>query len=207
MHRMTPTPAFFTPPTASAEPWRIGICRNTYATKSGGDKYTSWPALDSRFLEPHNFAPLMSPAHFAEFIAPRLRRMVEVVHEEGALCIKHTDGNLWPILEMIVDAGPDAINPLEPVAGMDIGQVKKQYGARACLVGNIDCGELLSHGTVEQVEEAVRQCIAAAAPGGGFMLSSSNSIHSSVRPENYLAMVRAGQRYGKYPLDMEMLAG
>ena len=153
----------------------------------------------------HNFAPLMSPAHFAEFIAPRLRRMVEVIHEEGALCIKHTDGNLWPILEMIVEAGPDAINPLEPVAGMDIGEVKRQYGERACLVGNIDCGELLSHGTVEEVEEAVRRCIAAAAPGGGFMLSSSNSIHSSVKPENYLAMVRAGQKYGRYPLDPGLL--
>jgi len=154
----------------------------------------------------HNFAPMMSPAHFREFIFPRLRRMIEVVHEEGAFCIKHSDGNLWSILDMIVDAGPDAINPLEPVAGMDIGKVKEQYGEGACLVGNIDCGELLSHGTVEQVEQSVRACIAAAAPGGGFILSSSNSIHSSVKPGNYLAMVRAGHKYGRYPLDMDLLS-
>ena len=65
---------------------------------------------------------------------------------------------------------------------------------RFCVVGNIDCGHLLSHGTVEEVEKAVRKCIADAAPGGGFILSSSNSIHSSVNPRNYLAMVQAGKK-------------
>lgn len=148
----------------------------------------------------HNFAPMMSPAHFAEFIQPRLKKAVAAIHEEGALCIKHSDGNLWPILDGIVAAGPDAINPLEPVAGMDIGRVKAAYGDRVCLVGNIDCGQLLSHGTPQQVEVAVRECIAAAAPGGGFILSSSNSIHSSVDPDNYLTMVRAGRKFGAYPL-------
>jgi uroporphyrinogen decarboxylase len=148
----------------------------------------------------HNGGPMMSPVHFEEFIFPRLRKMIDVIHEEGALCIKHSDGNLWPILDMIVDAGPDAINPLEPAAGMDLGEVKGRYGGRVCLVGNIDCGELLSHGRVDDVDEAVRRCIAVGAPGGGFILSSSNSIHSSVRPENYLAMVHAGQKYGRYPI-------
>jgi uroporphyrinogen decarboxylase len=146
----------------------------------------------------HNFAPMMSPAHFEEFIHPRLKKAVAAIHEEGALCIKHSDGNLWSILDLIIDAGPDAINPLEPVAGMDIRRVKSTYGDRVCLVGNIDCGELLSHGTREQVQTAVRQCLEDAAPGGGFILSSSNSIHSSVQPDNYLAMVEAGHAYGAY---------
>jgi uroporphyrinogen decarboxylase len=112
--------------------------------------------------------------------------------------IKHSDGNIWSILDMIIEAGADAINPLEPVAGMDIAGVKKEYGARVCLVGNIDCGALLSNGTEQEVEIAVRQCIADADAGGGFMLSSSNSIHSSVKPENFVAMVRAGKKYGSY---------
>lgn len=144
----------------------------------------------------HNTGPMMSPGHFREFIFPRLKRMIDMIHEEGAYCIKHSDGCVWPILEMMVQAGPDAINPIEPVAGMDMREVKAKYGDRVCLVGNIDCGQLLSHGTVEEVECAVRQCIADAGPGGGFILSSSNSIHSSVKPENYAAMLRAGQRYG-----------
>ena len=150
----------------------------------------------------HNHGPMMSPAHFEEFVFPRLQKMVEAIHAEGGRCIKHSDGYLWPILDLIVAAGPDAINPLEPAAGMDIGAVKQHCGERVCLAGNIDCGHLLSHGTIEEVDQAVRDCIAAAAPGGGFILSSSNSIHSSVKPENFLTMVRSGQKYGAYPLDL-----
>ena len=145
-----------------------------------------------------NSGPLFPPEQFQQSILPRLQRVVDAVHEEGGLVLKHSDGNLWPILDQIVGTGTDGLNPLEPVAGMDIARVKAEYGNRVCLVGNIDCGELLSHGTVEQVEAAVKQCIADAAPGGGYMLSSSNSIHSSVKPENYVAMVRAGHEYGRY---------
>jgi uroporphyrinogen decarboxylase len=155
----------------------------------------------------HNHAPMMSPAHFKEFIFPRLKKMVDVVHEEGALCIKHSDGNIWQILDMIVDAGPDAVNPLEPTAGMDVGEVKKAYGDRVCIIGNVDCGDLLSNGTTAEVESAVKACIAKGGPGGGYILSSSNSIHSSVKPENYLAMVEAGREYGAYPLDEALLSG
>ena len=109
------------------------------------------------------------------------------------------DGNVWPFLDLIVDTGAEAFNPIEPVANMDIGEVKRKYGQRVCLVGNIDCGELLSHGTVAEVDATVARCIRDAA-GGGFMLSSSNSIHSKVKPENYLAMVRTTQEYGTYPM-------
>ena len=154
-----------------------------------------------------NTAPLFSPECFRSHILPRMQRVVDAVHEEGGLVMKHSDGNLWPILDMIVDTGTDALNPIEPVAGMDIAEVKAQYGDRICLVGNIDCGELLSHGTVEQVELAVRGCIAAAAPGGGFILSSSNSIHSSVKPENFVTMVQTGRQWGCYPVAKDIIDG
>jgi len=146
----------------------------------------------------HNGGPLMGPDQFREFVYPRLKKMVDAIHEEGALCIKHSDGWLWPILDLIVDTGPDAINPIDPVARMDLGEVKKAYGDRACLIGNIDCGELLSHGTEKEVREAVRQAIKAAAPGGGYILSSSNSIHSGVNPANLRAMYDEALKVGKY---------
>ena len=145
-----------------------------------------------------NNGPMFSRQHFERFVLPHLQRLVDAIHEEGALVIKHSDGYLWPLLDPIVDTGTDAINPLEPVANMDIGEVKRKYGRRVCLVGNIDCGELLSHGTTDQVDAAVAKCIHDAGAGGGFILSSSNSIHSSVNPDNYVAMVRAGHKYGKY---------
>ena len=149
-----------------------------------------------------NAGPLMSPEIFKQMILPRLKRMVDVMHEEGALVIKHTDGNLYPILDDLASSGSDALHSIEPIAGMDLATTKKMVGDRMALVGNVDCGHLLPHGTVEQVREAVRQCIADAAPGGGYILSSSNSIHSSCKPENYLAMVRAGQEFGKYPIEL-----
>lgn len=145
-----------------------------------------------------NRGPMMSPAHFREFVLPPLKRMIAMIHEEGAFCIKHSDGNLYPILDDIVSAGPDGINPVEPVAGMELKKVKELVGDKVCITGNIDCGQLLPHGTPEQVREAVRQAIADAAPGGGYILTSSNSIHSSCDPRNFVAMVRACQEFGWY---------
>jgi len=149
--------------------------------------------------------PMMSPALFKEFILPYLRRSIESAHELGVPYIKHTDGNVWPLLDMMVEAGIDALDPIEPIAGMDIGEVKHRYGDRIAVVGNVDCTELLPHGTPHDVEEAVKETIAKASPGGGHILASSNSIHPAVRPENYRAMIEAARRWGRYPLDAEMV--
>ncbi len=145
--------------------------------------------------------PMMSPRHFKEFILPGLKRAVDNAHAAGAYVIKHTDGNIMPILDMIVETGIDGLNPLEPVAGMDIARIKKKYGNRIAIIGNIDCGEILSSASPDEVRRVTRETIQAAAPGGGFCLSSSNSIHSSVRPENYLAMVETWREWGRYPIE------
>jgi uroporphyrinogen decarboxylase len=82
---------------------------------------------------------------------------------------------------------------------MDMAEVKQKYGDRVCIMGNIDCGELLCHSTEQEVERAVDECIQAGASGGGLIVSSSNSIHSGVKPQNYAAMIEAVHKYGKYP--------
>ncbi|MFH1918931.1 MAG: uroporphyrinogen decarboxylase family protein [Planctomycetota bacterium] len=145
-----------------------------------------------------NRGPMMSPAAFEHFILPRLTKMIDMIHEEGALCLKHTDGNIYSLLDMIVAAGPDGLNPIEPVAGMELKKVKKLVGGKVCLAGNIDCARLLPHGTAEEVREAVQQAIADAGPGGGYIVTSSNSFHSSCRPGNLVAMVEAVKEYGCY---------
>lgn len=146
----------------------------------------------------HNHGPMMSPRMFSDFIQPRLKRMVELIHEEGAFCVKHTDGNIYSILESILETGPDGLNPIEPVAGMELREVRSRAGKRVCLIGNIDCGQLLSEGSVEDVRVAVKQAIRDGANGGGYILSSSNSVHSSCKPENFVAMVQACQEFGAY---------
>ncbi len=145
-----------------------------------------------------NSNTMMSPAQFDEFIGPYLKELVDVVHEKGGKALKHTDGNIWPILDRLVEVGFDGIHPLQPQGGMDLKKVKAHCGDKICLCGNIDCCELLPSGTEEEVEQAVKQAIEDAAPGGGYIISSSNTIHPGCKPENYLAMVRAIKKYGAY---------
>jgi len=153
----------------------------------------------------HRQAPLMSPEHFRIFVLPYLQEAVEVAHARGVPFIKHTDGNLWPILDDIVNTGIDALDPLEPIADMDIGRVKQLYGHRIALAGNVDCGMLLCRGSEDEVRDAVKETIAKASPGGGHILASSNSIHPAVNPQNYKVMVETAREYGQYPIASELI--
>lgn len=146
--------------------------------------------------------PMVSPKHTARFLIPSLQKMVEYVQSRGIRTIKHTDGNIWRIFDLIIGTGVHGVHPIDPEADMDIGEVKAKYGDRICLVGNIDCGPLLSWGTAEEVRQEVKNCIQKAGTGGGLICMSSNSIHSAVKPENYVAMVKAIREYGKYPLSL-----
>ena len=146
----------------------------------------------------YNKGPLMSPRHFREFFYPGLCRVMNGYKELGLYVIKHTDGNLWPILDMIIDSGIDCLDPIDPQAGMDLGDVKAKYGGRVALKGNVDCAQLMSFGTPEEVIEATKESLRKGMPGGGFILSSSNSIHSSVKPQNYAAMLHTLRECGQY---------
>ena len=137
-------------------------------------------------------APFMSPRHFEQLFLPGLKKAVETAHEAGAYVIKHTDGNIEPILDMIVSTGVDGLHPLEPAAGMSLGKVRERYGNRICLCGNVDCGPLLTWGTPGEVTATVRECFRDAARDGAYILSSSNSIHSSVKPENTPKLTAVG---------------
>lgn len=139
-------------------------------------------------------AMIISPQHYREYVKPYHREVVDYVHAKGLKIVKHTDGRIWPILGDLVEVGFDGIHPLEPHC-MDLVEVKNYLSGKACIVGNIDCRHLLPFGTEEEVEESVRQTIEIAAPEGGYILCSSNSIHPGCKPENYLVMIRAAHRY------------
>jgi uroporphyrinogen decarboxylase len=147
----------------------------------------------------HKSGTLMSPAQFREFILPGLTEVVQDIKARGAGCVKHTDGNIWAILEDIVNTGIDGIGPLEPAAGMDLVKVKEAAGGGVCVVGNVDV-DLLCRGSVEEVRGATRALIETVSPGGGHILSSGNSITSAVRPENFREMVETARRHGRYPI-------
>jgi uroporphyrinogen decarboxylase len=144
----------------------------------------------------------MSHKHFDEFVLPGLQKIVNTAKERNVPFIKHCDGNIWTILDKMVETGIDAMNPIEPAAGMNIGEVKRIYGDRIAVIGNIDCAHLLSFGSPEDVREAVKECIREASPGGGHVISSSNVIHDGVPPENYAAMISAAKEFGRYPIQL-----
>ena len=146
--------------------------------------------------------PMLSNQHFARHVIPVLKALVDEARSRGAYVFKHTDGNIWSIFDMILDTGIHGIHPIDPNAGMDLGEVKEQYGHRVCLMGNVDCAHILTWGTVDEVREEVKRCLRQAARGGGLICMSSNTIHSAVKPENYVAMVRAIREYGQYPISL-----
>ena len=142
--------------------------------------------------------PMASPKMMREIgVFSRLETIVRAFHKRGGYVIKHTDGNNTPILKDMVDAGIDALHPVQPDV-MDIGQVKRDFGDRLCLWGNISCSQTLQEGSVIEVQEEVTRCIEAASNGGGHILGSSHSLHQNVNLENVFAMVKAARRYGRY---------
>jgi len=118
--------------------------------------------------------------------------------ELGLLVIKHTDGYIMPILDMIIDSGFDCLDPIDPIAGMDLQKIKEDYGNMISLKGNVDCSTTLSFKTESETIEETKSCLNKAMSGGGYILSSSNSIHSAVKPQNYLAMLDTLKKFGKY---------
>ncbi len=149
--------------------------------------------------------PMFSMEHFNRFVYPPFKAMVAEAKKGGVYVMKHSDGNINPLLNSIVGAGINALHPIDPSAEMDIGEIKKNYGDRICLIGNVDCAHTLTFGSTEEVKQATKEVIRRAGTGGGLITSSSNSIHKAVPPENYLEMVKTIRDYGKYPLDMAAL--
>jgi len=144
--------------------------------------------------------PFMSPRHFKEIWLPALKSVVDAVHKRGGFVIAHSDGDIMPLLEDIVDSGMDGLHSIQASAGMDIARIKRDFGDRISLWGNIDIAYPLTLGTVHETAEATRKCIDAASRGGGHVLCSSNSISQNVKLDNYLAMVSTARSYGKYPI-------
>ena len=149
----------------------------------------------------YSSGPIISIAMLRELFFPWLAEIVSICHSRGRQLIYHTDGNASPLLPDIVAAGVDAFQAIEPKV-MDIVAIKRAYGERLALMGNLDLGYTLTRGTPREVEEAVKYLLKNVAPGGGFLLGSCNSITNYVPLENFKTMVRATLEYGRYPITL-----
>lgn len=144
-----------------------------------------------------NVNPFYSRDMFAEFIQPYLKDILDYYRANGYYTIKHTDGNVMPILDMIVDCGPDAIHSLDPQGGVDLREVKRQYGDQVCLIGNVNCS-LMQTGTEEELIADVRRALRDGMPGYGYIFSTSNCAYTGLALERYELMHRIWREEGIY---------
>jgi len=144
-----------------------------------------------------NHGPYYSPKQMDRYVLPYLHQWTARVKEMGLYAILHTDGNINPILNSLVESGIQALQAIDPVAGMDIRNVKRLVDQKACLCGNVDCG-LLFNGSEEAIFAATRDLLLDCKPGGGFILGASNAVHRETPIVNYLALVKAWEMFGSY---------
>lgn len=144
-----------------------------------------------------NRLPFMNMGMFREFEMPNIRRIAGLTRRKGIPLLKHSDGNINPIMEDMIRAGIEGIHPIEP-GPMDLGDAKQRYGDRVCIIGNVDCRYVMPLGSKKDVRRDVRRCIDSAARGGGYILSTSNSIHANCKVENVYTMVDEARKYGRY---------
>lgn len=146
-------------------------------------------------------SPWMSREMFQEFFLPYQRIVANAIKKPW---IFHSDGNILPLLDDLLTLGMNGIHPIQPAA-MNIKEIKAKYGSRVCIAGNIDLDYTLTLGSPEEVEREVKERIATVGPGGGYIITSANSLTDYCKVENVWAMANAIKKYGKYPLDSNLL--
>jgi uroporphyrinogen decarboxylase len=145
----------------------------------------------------YNSGPVVSPRVYRKYVYPWYHQIVARCHQAGLPVGLHSDGDLTRLLPDLVACGFDAIHPFEPPMN-DIVAVKRTWGDRIAVAGGVDLKETLCAGTPQDVAAEVQERAAALAPGGGWLLGSSNSIPDFVPLENYRALLAAGFKYGEY---------
>ena len=144
-----------------------------------------------------NTGPFLSPTQFGEFITPYLAKLTKGYRDLGFYVIKHTDGNIMPVLDQLVQTNPHALHSLDPQGGVDMAEVKRLVGQQVCLIGNVNCG-LVDTGTDAQVIESTRYALRHGMPGGGYIFSTSNCIYTGMRLARYELMLDVWRKEGNY---------
>ena len=145
---------------------------------------------------------MVSPDFYRKYVFPWHKKIGKICREKKLPLIYHSDGDLRAVIKDIINNGVNVLHPIEPKA-MDIVELKKKYGDLLAFAGNIDLGYTLSLGTPDDVRREARERIKALAPGGGYLLGSSNSIPEYVPLANFEAMCEAAIEYGKYPINLK----
>ena len=175
-------------------------CRQMADDAIARDRYLMGRGIDGFILCSDycfNQGPFLSPAMFAEFIAPYLKDIIAAIRAEGGYAIKHTDGNIMPIIDQLVDANPHALHSLDPMAGVDIRAVKERWGGQLALCGNVHCAAMQT-GTEQDVISSAEYCLKYGKPGGGYIYCTSNIPFKGLPLERYQLVLDVWKKYRDY---------
>ncbi|RKX77204.1 MAG: hypothetical protein DRP87_09790 [Spirochaetes bacterium] len=149
-----------------------------------------------------NNSTIISPDSLRKFFLSQFKKQVQEIKETGVKVILHSCGNINAIMDDIVFSGVDAYNNIQVIAGMNIAEIKRKYGNKLTLIGNVDCTNIMTSPDPNIIEKAVMDTIRIASPGGGHILATDHSFHQGIPLENVDAFIRAGRRWGKYPIEI-----
>jgi uroporphyrinogen decarboxylase len=139
---------------------------------------------------------LMAPAQWKRYLQPRLKRWCELIHSHGLRAFYHTDGAARPLLGAILDSGVDVLNPIQHACpGMDLKELKHEFGDRVIFHGGVDNQFALPRGTPEDVCRETRYCLDTLGDDRqGFICCSCHNVQAGTPLENILAMIETVQR-------------
>jgi uroporphyrinogen decarboxylase len=131
--------------------------------------------------------PMVHPEVIRRHVFPAYRCLAEQCRDRRILYLFHSDGQIERFLPDIADCGFVGFHPVEPKA-MDAVRVKREWGSRLCLLGNIDV-DLLARGTPQEVRDHTKRCLDTLARDGGYCPGSGNSVPDYVPFSNFIAMI------------------
>lgn len=146
-----------------------------------------------------NTGPMFSPAAFEKVFLPAYRRMVAAYKQAGAqYVILHSDGDIRPLLDMLIDAGIDGINPLERRANMHPVELRARY-PKLILIGGMCNSDTLVNGPVSRIQAEAHEIIDLGRDGG--VVIGSHSISPEIPIEHFAAYHEFCLKYGVFEGD------
>jgi len=139
---------------------------------------------------------MIGPARFAKYNLPVIRGLVEAIRETGMKSIYYFCGNPWPVMDLLLETGADALALEESKKGfsIDIGDVVARAQGRMTVLGNLDAIDLLEHGSLEELRrEVARQLDAGRRNNGRFIMSTGSPVTPGTtiqRLHEYISLVR-----------------
>ena len=136
--------------------------------------------------------PLMSPMLWRQFIAPNLKRIVDVAHRYGAKFMLHSCGSVRQLIPDLIQVGVDVLDPVQTQAtGMNPDELKAEFGHRLSFHGAVDTQTTLPFGSADDVRREVEHHMAVLGQGGGYILAPTHNVQPDTPLENILTMYQS----------------